>query len=73
MDSCLTQITESDKIPIQWDTHCDNCGTHVGGLFASESPKFNQEEFKKMAKEGADTWADVPNASDWVEDLRNGN
>lgn len=35
-------------------------------------PTYNEAEFKQMVRRGTAAWTDVPDATDWVEDLRGG-
>jgi hypothetical protein len=34
------------------------------------SPKFDEAEFNAMVEKGTKTWADVPDAAQWVDELR---
>lgn len=36
----------------------------------AHQPALDETEFQQMMQRGAAAWADVPNASDWVETLR---
>lgn len=40
--------------------------------FEAHQPTFDETEFRQMVQRGTAAWSDVPNASDWVEDLRGG-
>ncbi|MCX8520594.1 MAG: hypothetical protein ORN28_03555 [Rhodoferax sp.] len=40
--------------------------------FDSHQPRFDESEFQEMVRRGTAAWASVPNATDWVEQLRGG-
>lgn len=40
--------------------------------FEAHQPAFDEAEFRQMVQQGTAAWSDVPNATDWVEDLRGG-
>jgi hypothetical protein len=41
--------------------------------FSDVSPVFDQGEFDTMVEKGVKAWSDVPNATEWLENLRGGN
>jgi hypothetical protein len=40
--------------------------------FEAHQPAYDETEFQQMVQRGTAAWSDVPNATDWVEDLRGG-
>ena len=38
--------------------------------YFNQYPKFDQKEFDEMVEKGTKAWADVADATAWVEDLR---
>lgn len=40
--------------------------------FEAHQPAYDEAEFQQMVRRGTAAWSDVPDASDWVEDLRGG-
>lgn len=41
--------------------------------FESHQPAFDEEEFARMVNRGTDAWANVPNSTEWLENLRGSN
>lgn len=41
--------------------------------FEADHPAYDEEEFQQMVRKGTAAWADVPNATQWVESLRGEN
>lgn len=40
--------------------------------FETHQPRFDEAEFAAMVEKGTAAWAEVPSATDWLEDLRGG-
>ena len=40
--------------------------------FSDYAPKFDEKAMQRLTERGAKAWADVPDAADWVENLREG-
>jgi hypothetical protein len=40
--------------------------------FETNQPSYDEAEFQEMVKRGTAAWADTPNATQWLEDLRGG-
>lgn len=40
--------------------------------FEAHQPTYDEAELRQMVRRGTAAWSDVPNATDWVEDLRGG-
>ncbi len=40
--------------------------------FDAHQPSYDEDEFKRMVEKGTQAWANVPDSTAWVENLRNG-
>lgn len=40
--------------------------------FEAHRPAYDEAEFQEMVQRGTTAWSDVPNSTDWLEDLRGG-